>query len=431
MPKFSRYDCTPPTVLPKSPKQDGDQIQNNELILGILRGNSNGSMQPRLRDLSEMDWAAIVRQSSRHCIAPLFCHRLTTNFREVCLPERVLRCLKDVYLHITARNIRFYHALDQLLKGIGGSVPVLLLKGAHLAAFIYPNIGLRSMADMDILIHKIDLPAVARALRELGYIRSMEEPDHPFHVSYSDPTRTVSIEIHWNICPETGPPNSFNIEDLWTDARSEVFKENEIKVLRPEHLLLHICLHDAVQHSYYFGLKTLCDVDAIIRHYCEEIDWDKMVSHARRWEITKSCYLTLLLARELMDTDVPEKALTDLKPSDFSSQNLCWARKAILAPFSKDEPISGSFAEFWGADRYMNKMTILFKSIFPPREAISRMYSVPSSTPRILLYYACRLIKFCLRYDRSFREIWSRGSEVHTGLEAEHSRVLLREWLKT
>lgn len=405
--------------------------QNNELILGILRGNSNGGLQPRLQGLSERDWAAIVRESLRHCIAPLLYRSLTRNFREVCVPERVLRCLKDVYLHITARNIRFYHALDQLLKGIGDSVPVLLLKGGHLAAFIYPNIGLRSMADMDILIHKIDLPEVAKALRELDYTRSMEEPDHPFHISYLDPTRTVSIEIHWNICPEKCPQNFLNIEDLWTDARSEVFKENEIKALRPEHLLLHICLHDAVQHSYYFGLKTLCDIDAIIRCYREEIDWEMVVSCARHWTITKCTYLTFLLAKVLMCTDVPERVLAGLEPPDFGKENLSWGRNAIFEPPFQDEPISASFAEFWGASRYKNKLALLFESLFPPRETMARTYSVPSNAPRILLCYPWRLIEFFMRYGRSFREIWKPGSEVHTGLEAEHSRVLLREWLQT
>lgn len=404
--------------------------QTDELILGILRAESDGRCKEYLESLSEENWGGIIRQSLRHCIAPLLYHRLMTNFRGVCVPDGVMSRLKVVNLYCTARNIRFYHEIDRLLKSLGDSVPVLLLKGVHLAAFVYRDISLRSMVDLDILVRKADLHVVARTMRKLGYTRSMEDPDHPFHVAYMDSTKTVNLEIHWDICSEPAPPTVLDIEELWRDSRLEVLKGNQIRVLRPEHLLLHICLHDAVQHSYFFGLKTFCDIDAIIRRYREEIDWDMVVSCARQWSITKSSYLTLLLARELMDVNVPERVLAALKPRDFEPQNLSWARKAIFSPLSQDEPVSGSFAEFWGADRYKHKMAILLENIFPPRDYMAKTYSVPSNAPRILLYYPWRLIEFWMRYGRSLCKMWNPESEVHTGLEAEHSRILLRQWLQ-
>jgi hypothetical protein len=281
------------------------------------------------------------------------------------------------------------------------------------------------MVDLDILVHKKDLYLVANAMNKLGYTRSLECPDHPFHFAYMDPTRTVDLEIHWNICSEEA-----RVHELWKDARSELLKGRRIWVLRPELLLLHICLHDAGHHFYLCGLRTFCDIDAIIRRYREEIDWEVVVSSASKWGITKSTYLTLRLAKEMMGAEVPEEVLTAIKPQDFKQENLLWARKAIFAPLSEDEPVSEHFAQFWGTSPYKSKMALFLANILLPRELMAKIYSVPLGSPYIYLYYPWRLIELSMRYGRSVGKISDESSDLRIGLEAEHSRILLREWLQ-
>jgi len=405
--------------------------QTNELILGLVRKDSDGRMQALLQGLSESDWEGIFLQSMRHCIAPLVYHRLNSTYRDARLPAGVISRLKDVNLYFAARNIRFYHELGKLLQNLNDSVPVILLKGGHLAAFVYRDVSLRPMVDLDILARKADLHKIDKVMGEMGYNRGTEYPDHPYHIAYLDPTKRVLQEVHWHICSETVRPMAINIGDLWRDARSEVLKGNEIKLLRPEHLLLHICLHDSGQHFYLCGLRTFCDIDAIIRRYREEIDWEVVVSSASKWGITKSTYLTLRLAKEMMGAEVPEEVLTAIKPQDFKPENLVWASKAIFAPLSEDERVSEHFARFWGADRYKSKMALFFANIFLPRELMAKIYSVPLGSPYIYLYYPWRLIELSMRYGRSVLKMRDQSNELCIGLEAEHSRILLREWLKT
>ncbi len=49
-------------------------------------------------------------------------------------------------------------------------IKTIVLKGAMLAETVYPNIALRSMGDIDLLIHKDDLDRAAKRILELGYI---------------------------------------------------------------------------------------------------------------------------------------------------------------------------------------------------------------------------------------------------------------------
>ncbi|PKN61455.1 MAG: hypothetical protein CVU57_29265 [Deltaproteobacteria bacterium HGW-Deltaproteobacteria-15] len=408
-----------------------DHGKTNELILELLHANSNGRRQNQLQSLSESEWQGISRQSTRHCIAPLIYHRLKALDKAPGLPDGVMSGFRNVNLYFTAKNIRFFHELGRALKILGDGVPVLLLKGAHLAAFVYRDISLRLMVDLDILVRKADLHKIEKTMREIGFARSMENPDHPYHVAYIDSTRTVVVEVHWHICSEPTQAVQVDIEELWRDARSEVFKGKTVLVLRPEHLLLHICLHDGGQHFYLCGLRTFCDIDAIIRRYREEIDWEVVVSSASKWGITKSAYLTLRLAKEMMGAEVPEEVLTAIKPQDFKQENLVWARKAIFAPLSQDERVSEHFAQFWGAEQYKSKMALFLANIFLPLELMAKIYSVPLGSPYIYLYYPWRFIELSMRYGRSVGKISDEGSDLRIGLEAEHSRILLREWLKS
>jgi len=56
--------------------------------------------------------------------------------------------------HTLARNLLLYHELPRILKVLS-PLPVIVLKGAALAATIYHRIGLRTMGDLDLLVHSI------------------------------------------------------------------------------------------------------------------------------------------------------------------------------------------------------------------------------------------------------------------------------------
>ena len=48
-------------------------------------------------------------------------------------------------------------------------LPVVVLKGAALAELVYQHIGLRTMADVDLLVEKKNLDKAGSILERLGY----------------------------------------------------------------------------------------------------------------------------------------------------------------------------------------------------------------------------------------------------------------------
>ena len=61
--------------------------------------------------------------------------------------------MRSIYYNSAARNMRLYKQLENFLdKFATEKIPVIMLKGAHLAWTVYPNMALRPMADVDLLV---------------------------------------------------------------------------------------------------------------------------------------------------------------------------------------------------------------------------------------------------------------------------------------
>ena len=93
------------------------------------------------------------------------------------VPPAVLSSLQQTFLKTAARNTLVYHDLAQVLTTLqSAGIKVAVLKGAHLAALVYPHLGLRPMADIDLLVPAGQLEPTHTLLLSPGYT-----PRNPLH----------------------------------------------------------------------------------------------------------------------------------------------------------------------------------------------------------------------------------------------------------
>ncbi len=100
--------------------------------------------------------------------------------------------------------MRLYRELAQVVRACNDAgVPVILLKGAHLAEAVYGNIALRPMVDVDLLVKQADLMRVHDILIGQGYALA-EKSDAACSVVRHMPPFTKDgvprIEIHYYYC---------------------------------------------------------------------------------------------------------------------------------------------------------------------------------------------------------------------------------------
>jgi len=72
--------------------------------------------------------------------------------------------------HNAARNlILLKHTKDILRVLRQENIPVIVLKGIALVETVYPHIGMREIADIDLLVKEKDLLVISKKLTELNY----------------------------------------------------------------------------------------------------------------------------------------------------------------------------------------------------------------------------------------------------------------------
>jgi hypothetical protein len=411
-----------------------DLSRTDELLLSFLRMDPGGAGVAGTGELSSEDWEDLLRTAARHGVSPLLFHRLTTSHRGTPIPAEVIRKLRISYLQSAARNMHLYHELGKVLGRLRqDGIPVIALKGAHLAVVVYGNIALRPMSDVDLLLRKEDLERVEKILLEMGYLpaacnREIASDNYDF--GYSSPAKGLSVEVHWTFLPST---TRFHIDmdGQWERSRPAIIAGVQVSVLCPEDLLLHLCLH-ASKHSFDMGLKPFCDISATIRHYGDEIDWNQVRIRSGQAGIANGVYLTLELARELLGTPVPEELLNAIKPDDFDERFIAMARGRIFA--SGDRSVDGlslspNVAQLFGSKRFLNKAVLFLKRVFPPREEMTRMYPAPSASPRIFFYYPARIRDLFLRHGRQGWRLARREEGMRGLAKQEYEITPLREWL--
>src|SRR5271157_4682345 len=129
-----------------------DQTQIHKLLLYCLRVVPDEMGDGRLESLSSSDWDVLIEESGRYGVAPLLYRRLRTFHSEIPIPANVMARLRHIYLQSAGRGMHLYHELGKVLRPLRhANIPVIVLKGAHLATIVYGNIALRPMGDVDVL----------------------------------------------------------------------------------------------------------------------------------------------------------------------------------------------------------------------------------------------------------------------------------------
>ena len=101
-----------------------------------------------------LDWDGILETVILHGLSMPLYRNLRKINQEYLIPSGFMEKLRQTYYVNTMRNMLFYSELERVLKSFQNErIKTIVLKGAMLAEIVYPSIALRSMGDIDLLIH--------------------------------------------------------------------------------------------------------------------------------------------------------------------------------------------------------------------------------------------------------------------------------------
>jgi hypothetical protein len=432
--------------------------KEEEFIIRSLRQAVSASRGKGQIDHLNTDIApdTAYKRSSGWGISPLLFNALTRQASVRPLhsqQEKLLEFTRNDYLKTHFINERNYQRLALLLDEFSDAgIKVVLLKGMHLAKYVYMDIGLRTMGDVDLLVRKEDLSRAEELLFRMGYrypepirksirangnetaiensaelLQELYKIRHHHLHRLINPAGISILEIHWTITAPSSPI-SINTDGLWKRADKIGAFNKEAMILSPEDLLLYLCVHTSFSHHLkVLGLKPCCDIAFTVNHYSNRLDWEKLKRLACEWGAEKHLYLTLRLSHEILGFDLPEGLLDSLRPESFNERIMLHAKRRILLPEdSWAIPNIGRFAPETG---HFNQISYVFRRIFfPSKKELTSRYYIPPGSWRICLYYFARLFSLFYRKTTLYAQLFLY---TLTHKNSDFQNYNLDSWLMT
>ncbi len=296
-----------------------ERTPEQSLLLLCSRSTLPEAARERVRRLAvaSLDWSWVVNAAEAHGIWPL----VLTNLKAAAaaVPRAVAEAWDRRFLETTALNLSLTAQLGgvlQLLKAHG--IPALAFKGPSLAAAAYGRVGLRSFIDLDVLVPRDTMREGRSVMLANGYSlagRDSRVFDRVFPRAWREdvfhPTQSglAPVEVH-------GAVSTWALA-VRLDTRALLDRTVDVDVagtpigtLSPDDQLLVLALHGAFH--VWSGLKHVADIDAAVR---SDLTWEAVFARARSARMTRMLSVALLLARDLLDTDIPG-AVLDLARHD-------------------------------------------------------------------------------------------------------------------
>jgi hypothetical protein len=219
--------------------------------------------------------------------------------------------------------VRFV-ALERFLRELAGrlaaeGVPLLLLKGYPLARLCYASPAQRPMGDLDIALPPEQFGRAHDALAGLGLapkpVGRRFAPGPGVHaVAYAagpgHAAAPLEVDLHRHVlfCSLwEGADAAF-----WAGAVPIGVKGVPALTLRPEHHLLHVCLHGYRRWEGAGLLRWTVDAVAILRAAGDAFAWPALVAEARRHCCEGLVAAALAYLRAELAAPVPAGILADL-----------------------------------------------------------------------------------------------------------------------
>jgi len=318
-----------------------------ELLVHCARLEIDAARAERIRTLagSTLNWNRLLSLAQRHALIPLLFFQLNRAAADRVPPEQ-LKQLRDRSESNAALNVLLTEEMVRLLTLFEEhQISAVPYKGPAIGVGVYRNLALRQFADLDILVRDTDVWKATELLIEQGYLAHFVIPARKqssfIRLSYvrlfKRETDGTTVELHWRLAPRFfGAP--FDTSTLWKSARRLELQGSSVRVPPPEDLILMLCIHGA--KDCWEKLEWVCGVAELLRSETD-VDWKRLLEHAKKIRCQSILSLGLMLAHELLDAPIPVGVLSQLR----STERLDSLVAEVTARFFSDDAGALSLAQ--------------------------------------------------------------------------------------
>lgn len=372
--------------------------------LGGAEPGEAGYVEALLRE--EVDWELFLGMAGEHGVAPLL-FRLLEDFADL-VPADVLERLHAYSRQNKLRNMLLAGELGGLMELFQeNDIPVIPYKGPALAAAVYGDLGLRKAGDLDMLVRRRDLQKAGELLLARGYEMQprLTYAQERAYLCFERERRFVHyerrqvVELQWELMPRQFV-FPLSVERLRSRLQKVEVGGAAVPSLSPEDTLLVLCVH-GTKH-FWERLQWVRDVAQALEAYREEIDWELLIREAAACGSRRMLALGILLAHDLLRTDLPEKALREVERDPvvetLAVQVYGWLFRD--SPDSRGILEDSAFFPFHlkARERLRDKLLYLARTALTPNYA--DWQDTPLPRPLFFLYYLLKPVRLIGKYGK-------------------------------
>ena len=356
------------------------------------------------------DWNSISELSKLHGVTAFLYYWARSLGIE--LPEQLNREWLGHYLYQIAEEKKALSQIKELKEILDHEgIPMILLKGASAILRLYPQPGLRTFVDLDILIPADKVSVFKRIMRMKGYkplatLTSPEDEDLQQFECHLDPfwkEENLMIEPHLSILG-AGGNHLVALPEIWEEK--EETKSNGIFVghLSKEHFIIHSFLHCANDLSFYGFIEIKGLIDVLLTLKTRGLDWLKVMDIIQKWGVEKDILPIIATLNRYWKADIPLKGKTESLDLKTLVLGVGYEKKHYYAKI----PIGyiKRLFEMRELPDARSRIRYLFHLFFPTQENLRWRYNI-SSKRSILPYYFFHLLVQCRKF---FMGLWYQSS---------------------
>jgi hypothetical protein len=354
---------------------------------------------------SDEQWNSISELSKLHGVTPFLFYRAKS--LGIKLPEKIEKEWLGYYLYQIAEEkkaVRQIKELKNILDPEG--IPFILLKGASAVLRLYPQAGLRTFCDLDILIPVNKVGRFKQVMTIAGYKASAtrnspEDEELQKFDKHLDPLlkeEKLMIEPHLSILKGRSE-YSIALPKIWWDKEETKYNGIFVSHLSKEHFIIHTLLHCARDLSTKGFIEIKGLIDVVLTLKIRGLDWSKVRDIWRKWGLEKDILPIVATLNRYWKVDIPLKEKTESIDLETLVLGVEDQKKYYYAKIP-----AGYIKRLYQTRELpsiLSKLRYLLHLFFPTRENLRSRYAPAGKS--ILPYYFFHLLVQCRKF---FMGLW-------------------------
>lgn len=362
----------------------------DDLLASILRADPLD-----VRAIRQAGALALHEAASAHDVLPLVADRLAL---APGLPDDLRELFLEELHRITAVDLATEAELRRLHVAFADrGVPLLLVKGSHLAYSHYARPELRARIDSDLLI-AMEQREVADDifLARLGYEAPAKlsgdlTATQKQYVKQEHGATVHIVDLHWRLASPQAFAHVLSFEELYATSVALPALGPGARGPSPVHALLIACMHRiAHHHDEADRLKWLLDIHVIASAFTRA-EWDAFVALAAEREIAAVSLDSLRRAEFWFHTVIPGWVLDDPRLAGAH------AREGTAAFLHVRPKAREVLDDLRALPRWRDRARLMREHLFPGADYMRNVYAPESRAPLAVLY-ATRIARGMVRW---------------------------------